>query len=94
MMLSQKTEFEAPKQLQTPSVAKFVQSMKSLYEEQKQEIDKAVVGVGEYQLSSAYLSHGVQAKDGLRRIRSKESVFWIDLGRPSCLQQSIILICH
>ena len=45
----------------------FVQSMKSLYEDQKQDIDKAVVGVGEYKLSSPYLSYGVQAKDWFKK---------------------------
>ena len=41
--------------------------MKSLYEDQKQEIDKAVVGIGEYKLSSPYLSYGVQAKDWFKK---------------------------
>jgi len=40
-----------------------VKSMKSLYEDQKQEINKAVVGIREYKPSSPYLSYGVQAKD-------------------------------
>ena len=41
--------------------------MKSLYEDPKQEIDKAVVGIGEYKLSSPYLSYGVQAKDWFKK---------------------------
>ena len=45
----------------------FVQSMKTLYEDQKQEIDKAIVGVGEYKLSSPYVSYGVQAKDWFKK---------------------------
>ena len=45
----------------------FVQSMKSLYEDQKQEIDKAIVGIGEYKLSSPYMSYGIEAKDWFKK---------------------------
>lgn len=45
----------------------FVKFMKTLYEDQKQEIDKAVVGVGEYELSSPYLSYGVQSKEWFKK---------------------------
>ena len=45
----------------------FVKSMKSMFEDQKQEIDKAVVGIGEYKLTSPYKSYGVQAKDWFKK---------------------------
>ena len=41
--------------------------MKSMFEDQKQEIDKAVVGIGEYKLTSPYKSYGVQAKDWFKK---------------------------
>ena len=45
----------------------FVQSMKSMFEEQKQEIDKAVVGLGENQLCQEYKSYGVDTKEWFRK---------------------------
>ena len=41
--------------------------MKSMYEDQKQEIDKAVVGLGEYQLCSSYRSLGVSTKEWFKK---------------------------
>lgn len=40
----------------------FVQSMKNMFDDQKQEIDKAVVGLGEYQLCQPYQSYGIDTK--------------------------------
>ena len=37
----------------------FVQSMKRMFEEQKQEVDKAVIGLGEYQLCQPYQIYGI-----------------------------------
>ena len=34
-----------------------------MYEEQRQEIDKAVVGLGEYQLCQPYKSYGIASKE-------------------------------
>lgn len=45
----------------------FVQSMKSMFEDQKQEIDKAVVGLGEYQLCEEYQSYGVDTKEWFKK---------------------------
>ena len=41
----------------------FVEAMKGMYEEQKQEIDKAVVGLGEYQLCQPYESYEIASKE-------------------------------
>ena len=40
----------------------FVQSMKRMFEEQKQEVDKAVIGLGEYQLCQPYQIYGIDTK--------------------------------
>ena len=60
-VLKHQTHYKAQ---QLPS---FVQSMKSMYEDQKQEIDKAVVGLGEYQLCSSYRSLGVSTKEWFKK---------------------------
>ena len=67
----------------------FVKSMKILYENQKQEIDKAIVGIGEYKLSSLYLSYRVH---GLRRVRSSDIAYWIVLGRLNYHKQIVMLV--
>lgn len=47
--------------------------MKSLYKDQKQEIDKAYEGIRDYKLSSPYLSYGVQAKDCFEKSQKQSS---------------------
>ena len=64
----------------------FVKSMKSLYEDQKQEIDKAVVGIGEYKLSSPYLSYGVEAKDWFKKSQKQRDRILDRFGKAKLSQ--------
>ena len=59
--------------------------MKSLYEDQKQEIDKAVVGIGEYTLSYPYLSYGVQAKDWFKKSQKQRDRILDRFGKAKLL---------
>lgn len=45
----------------------FVEEMKGMYEEQKQEIDKAVVGLGEYQLCQPYKLYEITSKEWFKK---------------------------
>ena len=60
--------------------------MKSLYEDQKQEIDKAVVGIGEYKLSSPYLSYGVEAKDWFKKNQKQRDRILDHFGKAKLSQ--------
>ena len=51
----------------TQQLPAFVQMMKDMYEEQKQEIDKAVIGLGEYQLCPPYKSYEVTSKEWFKK---------------------------
>ena len=64
----------------------FVKSMKSLYEDQKQEIDKAIVGIGEYKLSSPYLFYGVQAKDWFKKSQKQRDRILDRFGKAKLSQ--------
>ena len=46
---------------QTTAITRF--SMKGMYEEQKEKIDKIVVGLGDYQLCQPYKSYRVSSKE-------------------------------
>ena len=70
----------------------FVESMKRLYEDQKLEIEKAVIGLGEYKLCSPYQALRLNQKIGSKRIQSSEKEFYSDLQKLSLLQ--LILTVH
>ena len=52
-----------------------------MYEDQNQEIEKAVVGVGEYKLSSPYLLYGVQTKDWFKKSQKQRERILYRFGK-------------
>ena len=45
----------------------FVETMRSMYEDQKQEIERAVVGIGEYKLCPPYRALEVESKEWFKK---------------------------
>lgn len=60
-VLKHQTSYRAQ---QLPS---FVQSMRRMYEDQKEEVERAVVGLGEYRLCSPYRDLGVNSKEWCKK---------------------------
>ena len=60
--------------------------MKILYENQKEEIDKVIVGIGEYKLSSPYLSYGVQSKDWFKKSQKQRHRILDHFGKAKLSQ--------